>query len=111
MEPIIINREPNMKSGVCYKVGRSGYICAISKEFVSKFIAVFDELKKENNNISNIQDLSKISEMIRQRNFEKTRILKKENNSGYILIAGVTCIGILLMGISIFMAIKFILVK
>lgn len=111
MEPIIINREPNIKSGVCYRVGRSGYICDISKEIISKFIAIFSELKKEGNSISNIEDLSKASEVLRKRNFEKTRILKKDNNSGYIFVGGLTCIGILLMGMSIFMAIKFILVR
>lgn len=107
----IINRDANIRSDICYRISSRGSICNIGKESILKISTPFEELRKEGKSISNINDLSRVSEIARQRHIAKMKLLRKEQNGGYILIGGLTCIGTFAIGIVIFMAIKFILIK
>lgn len=107
----IINREPNIRVGICHKITSKGHICNVNKDVISKLEHPFEELRKEGKSIANIDDLFRVSEIIRQRHIAKIRTLKKEKSSGYVLVGGVTCIGTFLVGTIIFMTIKFILMK
>lgn len=105
----LLNREPNFRNDICYRVGSNGVLCNINKENVSKILEFFDELKKNNKSISNIADLRNVIEVVRQRTLAKIRVLKKQENGGYVLISSVTAVGILVVATIIFIAIKFIL--
>ena len=107
----IINRDANIKKDICYRITPKSKICDVSNDVALKFTSSFEELKKEGKSISNIDDLSRSSELIKQRHLAKMRILKKEQSGGYVLVGTLTCIGTFLVGMTIFMAIKFMLMK
>lgn len=110
MEIIITNRDANIKSGTCYKIRNTGTICSISKEDIIIISSPFEHLKIEGNSISSINDLNKASIIIKERDLAMKRVLIKEKG-GYVLVGSLTCMGTILIGTIIFMAIKFILMK
>lgn len=111
MEIIITNRDANIKSGTCYKIRNTGTICSISKEDIIIISSPFEHLKIEGNSISSINDLNKASIIIKERDLAKKRVLIIKEKGGYVLVGSLTCMGTILIGTIIFMAIKFILMK
>ena len=107
----IINRRPNIKEDICYKINSKCFICDVSKDDVLKISAPFEELKKEGKSISNIDDLTRTSELVRQRNIAKIKLLRRQQSGGYVIIGGLTCVGTFLIGAIIFLVIKFMLIK
>lgn len=107
----IINRDANMKGNICYRISSKGHICNVSKEIVLKISSPFNELKKEGKTVSNMDDLSRTSELARQRHLAKMMVLKKQESGGYVLVGSLTCVGTILVGVIIFMFIKFMLMK
>lgn len=105
----ILNRDVNLRSDICHRISSKGTIGDISKNVVSKIIECFDELKNSGKSISNLNGLREVVEIVRNRTLVKMRILKKHENGGYILVSGITVVGIVSVGAIIFMAIKFIL--
>lgn len=107
----LLNREPNIRPDMCQRISGKGVICSgISKETVARIITPFEELKKGEKSISNIDDLQLANQKVREREITKTRVLKKEENGGYILVGSLTCLGTLAIGTLIFMAIKVLII-
>ena len=107
----IINRRPNIKEDICYKINSKGFICDVSKDDVLKISAPFEELKKEGKSISNVDDLTRTSEIVRQKHIAKMKLLRRQQNGGYVFIGSLTCAGTFLIGAIIFLVIKFMLTK
>lgn len=107
----IINRETNFRKDTCYKIMSKGKICSLSKNEVLKISSPFEELRNEEKDICDTKDLGRANERVKEKHLAKIRILKKEQNGGYILVSSLTCIGTLIVGTIIFMTIKLIVFK
>ena len=107
----IINRDPNIRGDICYKISSKCRICDISKDDALKLSVPFEELKIESKNISNIDDLIRTSELVRQRNIAKMKLLRRQQSGGYVLIGSLTCVGTFLIGAIVFWVIKIMLIK
>lgn len=105
----ILNKDVNLRVNVCHRLGNNGVICFVNKNYVQRMIEYFDELRKSDKSISNFRDLINVIEIVRQRRLAKMRVLKKQENSGYILVSGITLSGIVALVAIIFMTINFIL--
>lgn len=111
----ILNKTTNMRNDICYRVSSNGRICELNKEQLENFVAPFELLSKEDKSISNVEDLGKANALAREK--VRTRIRRLENeqairrNAGFALISSVTIVGILVMGLIIFMAIKVIMFR
>ena len=107
----LLNREANFRPNICQKKSDKGIICdRISKSDVEIISAPFEELKKEGKSISSTDDLVNASQIVREREIARKRVLRREENSGFILVGSLTCLGTLAIGSLIFMAIKLIIV-
>ena len=104
----IINRDVNFKT--CQRVVTSNNICSVSTKEEKKLVDSFDILRKSGNEISSIQDLREASEKVRANELAKIRQLKKEQNGGFMLISSLTIVGTILVGIIVFMTIKFLVI-
>lgn len=107
----IINREANIRKDICQRVTTKGRICSLTKNTLQKVTEPFIELMKNSEKILGVADLRNSSIKVREKNLAKARILKMEQNGGYILTSGLTCIGILAIGTIIFITIKFMVLK
>lgn len=107
----IINRDANIDTKICHSITSKSRICNISKDSTLMISAPFEELKKEGKDISNNDDLSRINELLRQRRLAKMKVLKKQQNGGYIFVGGLTCIGVFIFGVIVFMTVRLMFVK
>lgn len=106
----LLNRDPNFRTDICQRISGKGVICdGVRKNDVIRISAPFEELKKDGKSISSIDDLLIGSQRARERELARKRVLRKEENGGYVLIGSLTCMGTLAIGTLIFMAIKFII--
>lgn len=105
----IINREPNFRSTACQRVDLRKSICTSNKENLSKLLEPFIELMKENSQVFNLNNLKDAASRVEALRQAKIRKLKREQNGGFILISGLTCIGTLIVGTVIFMTIEMML--
>lgn len=110
----ILNKSANMRNDVCYRVASEGKICDVNKEQVERIIAPFDELRKDNKSVSNVEDLGRANTLAREKRLVRIKKLEEEQriqrNAGFAFVGSVTVIGILVMILIIFMAIKMIIV-
>lgn len=107
----ILNKEPNFRTDTCQRVTSDSGICEINKDTITVISMPFAILRESGNSISNVESLTEANVMARERRMAKKRVLTKEENSGFILISTLTCMGTLIVGTVIFMAIKMILLR
>jgi len=107
----IINRLPNFKGDTCQKITSSKSMCTLNKNQFFRISAPFAELMNDGVVSSNLEELKTATSRARDKEFAKIRKLEKQQNSGFILISGLTCIGTLIVGTIIFMTIEFMLLK
>lgn len=110
----ILNKNANMKSDVCYRVTSDGKICDVNKDQVERIIAPFDELRREDKSVSNIEDLGRANTLSREKRLIRVRKLEEEQrnqrNAGFALVGSITLVGTLVVGLIIFMIVKMIIV-
>ena len=104
----IVNRDVEF-SNICQRINSENNICVLNNDEEKKIASAFEKLRDNGKEVSTIEDLSIANAIVRKEQLAKMRILKKENNNGFILISGLTCIGTLIVATIIFMTIKFII--
>lgn len=108
----ILNKTVNMRNDVCYRVSSEGRVADVNNEFVENVIETFEELRKNEKSISNVEDLHRANVLSREKRVVRIRKLQDEQtvrrNAGFALISSVTVIGTLVMGMLIFMIIKMV---
>lgn len=107
----IINRLPNFRGDICQKIDSSKRICSLNKNQFSRISEPFTELMSDGVVSSTLDDLKRATTRTRDKAFAKIRKKEIERNGGFVLISGLTCIGTLIIGAIIFMAIGHLIVK
>ena len=109
----ILNKSANMRNDVCYRISSNGKICELNKEQIENIISPFDELRREEKSIANIDDLEKANTISKQKRLVRVKKLEEEQrlqrNAGFALVGSITLVGTLFVGLVIFMAIKMII--
>lgn len=103
---IFTNREIKLNPNACYFVKQSGLLFPADKKFLTLLISTFDEQRRNNGNT--IESLKENVIKVISRNKPKTRVLEN-TNAGYVMLGGLTVVGIIGVSIIIFMAINMIL--
>lgn len=102
----ILNKDVNL-GNVVYMVSNSSKVSDTNVTEVKEFISVVEELKREEKSVFNINDFTEARK--RERANKLVRIRRPDEhmkNAGFALVCSITTIGILVMGLLIFMAIK-----
>lgn len=103
----IINRLPNFRKDICQRITSSKSMCSLNKNQFSRISAPFTELMNDGVVSSNLEELKIATDRARDKEFAKIRKLEIQQNGGFILVSGLTCVGTLIVGAIIFMAIKY----
>lgn len=98
----IIDKKVNFKNPQLILSNRKGNLGNVPREFLDNLVAHFNELtstKKEKYTSSELKD---VHEIIRKRHMAKVKVLKKEENKGFITIGSITIIAFLVISFVIF---------
>ena len=107
----IINKRPNFRGDTCQKVNSNKKVCSLNRNQFLRISAPFTELLNSGVVSSNLDELKSATARSRDKEFANIRKLEREKNGGFILISGLTCIGVLLLSAVIFTAVKFMVLK
>ena len=106
----ILNKTANVRDDVCFRTSSNSKIVVVNKENVETLMAIFEELKKEDKSVANIEDLGRVSTLERERRLVRVKKLESEErmkqNAGFVFVGSITTVGLLVMGLLIFMTIK-----
>ena len=102
MEYEIINKKPSFNNPQLVLSNGKGNLGNVPKELSDNLINHFEELKSTKKDSYTSFDLREVHEIIRKRNMAKVRVLKKEENMGFISIGIITIMGFLVISFIIF---------
>ncbi len=105
MEYEIIDKKLNFKNPQLILSKSRGNIGNIPREVLYNLIAHFEELRSIKKESYKSSDLKEVNEIIRKRHMAKVRVLKKEENMGFITIGSITIVGFLILAFVIFAAV------
>ena len=109
MEYKIVNREPNIaRTQLVYTRNN---ISGVDRSLVDKMDRVFSETRNTDKEIISSSELSDVAERIRKEHLAKVRVLRKEENKGFVMIGSLTLGTILLLTFIIFTTIKSVIIK
>ena len=95
MEYKIVNREPNIaRTQLVYTRNN---ISGVDRSLVDKMDRVFSETRNIGKEKVSSSELRDVSERIRKEHLAKVRVLKKEENKGFVIIGSLTLGTILLL--------------
>lgn len=107
----IINKYPKFRGDICQRVNSNKKISTLNRNQFFRISSPFSELMNSETEKANLDELKTATSKARDKEFAKIRKLERDQNGGFILISGLTCIGTIIVGTAIFMAIKFIVLK
>ena len=109
MEYKIVNREPNIaRTQLVYTRNN---ISGVDRSLVDKMDRAFSETRNTDKEIISSSELSDVAERIRKEHLAKVRVLRKEENKGFVMIGSLTLGTILLLTFIIFTTIKSVIIK
>ena len=112
MESIsIINREANFNPNSIQRINNANNIFTCDKNIERTINEPFEKLRSSDKSISNHSDLRESVELVKKEKLAKTRVLTKPENSGFVLMSSLTVMGIVGLGVIIFMAIKNFIIR
>lgn len=102
MDYEIIDKKLKFKNPQLVLSNSKGNIGRVSKDFIDNLIIHFEELKANEKDKYSSSELKEVHEKIRNKHVAKQRLLKKEENMGFITIGSITIVGFLIIGFIIF---------
>lgn len=100
----ILNNEPNFRD--TQLVYTKNNIVSIDKELLDKLSEVFARLRNSSKEKFNSEELKEASTLVKKESLARARVLKKEENKGYIAVGTLTVIASVIITGIIFSVIK-----